>query len=340
MDIAEVNKLKSPQKTLLTIQKANYDKGIKTLNKRINPGVKISKFKELTNSLNLGKSKVDKINISAFCPYFKEKGYATLKSENSTIFIVDLAATCHVIANKNLFINYLNKTSYINWGKAKRIKVNGEGDILLYFKDTNLYKRFHNCIYMPELGINIISIPRLKQTNTLFTLNNIFLFNNKDNLLLTKGFKFQDLYKIEAEAILPSKVIFLLNKEKSNKKQVGLNTLHQRMGHINYNTLKRLPECTENLDISDIHELLKAFQVIKHCELCFKAKFYNKINKKSINENKSYKKLEKVFSDIGGLITPNTFKGYKYFITFLDKSTRYLTAYLIKYKLEALAIFK
>jgi hypothetical protein len=114
IDITEVNKLKSPQKTLLTIQKANHNKGIKTLNKRINPGAKISKFKELTNSLNSGKSKADKINISAFYPYFKEKGYTTLKSENSTIFIVDSTATCHIIANKNLFINYLNKTSYIN----------------------------------------------------------------------------------------------------------------------------------------------------------------------------------------------------------------------------------
>ena len=49
---------------------------------------------------------------------------------------------------------------------------------------------------MPELGINIISMSHLKSTNTLFTKNNVFLFNESNNSLITKGYKFKDLYKV------------------------------------------------------------------------------------------------------------------------------------------------
>ena len=67
---------------------------------------------------------------------------------------------------------------------------------------------------------------RLKATNTLFTKNNVLLFNELDNSLLTKGFKYEDLYKIQVKVIIPEKVIFLLKKDKSNNKQVDLNTLY------------------------------------------------------------------------------------------------------------------
>lgn len=43
--------------------------------------------------------------------------------------------------------------------------------------------------------------------------------------------------------------------------------------------------------------------------------------------------------DLGGPISLATYNNYKYYITFLDKKTRYLNVYLLKNKSEALNAF-
>lgn len=52
-----------------------------------------------------------------------------------------------------------------------------------------------------------------------------------------------------------------------------------------------------------------------------------------------YDILERVYSDIGGLLVP-TYDKYKYYITFLDRRTRFLTISLLYIKDEALAAFE
>ena len=45
--------------------------------------------------------------------------------------------------------------------------------------------------------------------------------------------------------------------------------------------------------------------------------------------------LDKIASDLCGPISPLTYNNYKYFITFLDKATRYLEVQLLRTKDEA-----
>lgn len=56
------------------------------------------------------------------------------------------------------------------------------------------------------------------------------------------------------------------------------------------------------------------------------------INKKSFNK-KEYNVLERIY-DIGGLLLP-TYNNYRYYITFLDKKSRYLWLFLLRYKNKA-----
>src|SRR2546430_3817898 len=75
------------------------------------------------------------------------------------------------------------------------------------------------------------------------------------------------------------------------------------------------------------------------CEPYRKATFTNKVNKTSRNSFKEYKYLEKVSSDICGHIRPRTYDRYRYFITFLDKATRYLEVKLLRKKSDAYEAF-
>ena len=74
--------------------------------------------------------------------------------------------------------------------------------------------------------------------------------------------------------------------------------------------------------------------MITECETCLRTKFTNKVNYNTNNSN-NFQYLSKVTSDLCGPITPLTYNNYRYFITFLDKATRYLEVELLRTKDEA-----
>jgi transposase InsO family protein len=116
------------------------------------------------------------------------------------------------------------------------------------------------------------------------------------------------------------------------KMAIATQTFHKRMGHINPKALKSL---AKSLNI----ELVSNSFDFDRCEECNEAKMLQQRHKISINTEKNLDYLEKVASDICGPIKPKTTEGYRYFITFLDKSTRFLEIALLKAKDEALQAF-
>ena len=53
---------------------------------------------------------------------------------------------------------------------------------------------------------------------------------------------------------------------------------------------------------------------------------------------KEFKVLDRIYSDIGSLIT-KSYDNYRYYITFLDKASKYLVITLIKRKYKAYIAF-
>lgn len=93
-------------------------------------------------------------------------------------FVLDIAATKHIICNKNLFMDFRECSKTVNWGQAKSIEIKGMGNVYIKFKDTNISFILLNCLYMPQLGINLISQSELSSNYyTIFTNNNIYLKN-------------------------------------------------------------------------------------------------------------------------------------------------------------------
>ena len=111
--------------------------------------------------------------------------------------------------------------------------------------------------------------------------------------------------------------------------------LYKRLGHISLVYLNKLIE-----NISGYSNIISNKQINKdilECEICYKSKFTNKINK--LASNRDFNLLEKVISNLYNLISLNTYDNYKYFITFLNKKLRYLNIKLLKTKAKALNTF-
>ena len=116
---------------------------------------------------------------------------------NNTKFALDTAATKHIICNKSFFTDFKDCNKTVNWGQAKSVIIKGIGNVYIKFKDTNKAFLLKNCLYMPELGINLISQSELNSNYyTVFTKDNVYL-KNQQNITITKGNKINGLYYLD-----------------------------------------------------------------------------------------------------------------------------------------------
>ena len=79
------------------------------------------------------------------------------------IFALDTAATKHICCDLSYFSNFKTCNKIVNWGKAKQISVKGYGNILIKSNINNKKYMLKDCLYMPELGINLISQSQLNK---------------------------------------------------------------------------------------------------------------------------------------------------------------------------------
>lgn len=104
------------------------------------------------------------------------------------------------------------------------------------------------------------------------------------------------------------------------------------MGHIGQNALEALPKATTGGNASP--EGLKC----KDCETCIQAKATVKVSRQSPERSTEY--LEKVYSDICGPISPETWTKKRYFTTFIDDKSRFAEVALLRTKDQVFEEYK
>lgn len=112
-------------------------------------------------------------------------------------FIIDTGATVSAITNLSYFQNYKNTQKSVQWGKAKNIKIEYEGTVVFRFNTKSIYI-LKNVLYIPELGINILSTNNIKNNICIFTDKKCLIYNNKRKLICS-AYKKNKLYKTEVD---------------------------------------------------------------------------------------------------------------------------------------------
>jgi hypothetical protein len=121
------------------------------------------------------------------------------------------------------------------------------------------------------------------------------------------------------------------------KRAVDIETLHRRFGHLNKRNLDNLIKNTSSNNTYSKKKNKDKNQ--DHCcEVCLKAFFRNKVYRASTNKM-VYEYLDKISSDLCGPFKTPTYNRYRYFITFLDKGTRFLEVELLRTKDEVYNAF-
>ena len=183
------------------------------------------------------------------------------------------------------------------------------------------------CCMCQEIRKNLLSGSLLskKGFKLVFVSDNFIL--TKNGMYVGKGYMSNGLFKMNVMTIVPP--IKNINKNTSSYMLESSNVWHGRLGHVNYNTLRRLNnmECLPKFKIDPNHK----------CEICVESKLA-RTSFQSIE--RSSEPLELIHSDIYDLKFIQTRGGKKYFLTLIDDCTRYCYVYLLRSKDEALEMFK
>lgn len=257
-----------------------------------------------------------------------------LNSTNEPRFILDSGATKHIVCEKSYFTKFETCQRTVKWGNAKSVNINGVGTIYIRFKNNPTIYCLPNCLYMPELGVNIISQSEISGENiTIFDKSHVIIKSQEK--IIASGKKINNLYYMDIDKVVrPGHLLHnAINLHTKHTETIDISDLHSKMGHMSHDNIQRLLQNTVGYTKVTNHDHID----MKNCETCIRSKFTNQINKSSTGRTFDY--LEKVSSDICGPLTPETYDHHKYFITFLDAKSRFLEVKLLKSKDEAYEAF-
>ena len=261
--------------------------------------------KKYSGKCNITENKEDEIAFVA-----SEAMTTSCDKGGGISFVVDSGATQHLM-NKN-FQKYLTDLKTVDY----KISVAKVGESVTAKKQGTLHARtlegkdirIENVLVCENLSYNLLSVKQLEQKGQriLFHGGTVKILRN-DNIV-AEGKTQGNLYFISLKLRENIHANLVENDDKM--------LLHRRMGHS------------------------ATYPAPSLCEVCIKAK-QTRLPFTDLREDRKAKHLlETVSTDICGPITPTTFDGYRYFITFIDSYSHFCVCYLLKQKSEAIEKFK
>jgi len=240
---------------------------------------------------------------------------------NSNDWWIDTGATRHVCHDKSCFINLkeLDDGKKLFMGNAATADIKGVGDVILKMtsgKDLKL----RDVLYVPELRKNLASGWVFNKFGFKLVFESDKFVLSKSGMFVGKGYALNGMFKMN--------VIASNNMNKASTSSAYMlecsNVWHGRLGHVNYNSIRRLIKLDyiPKFDIDSNHK----------CPTCVEAKL-TRSSFQTIKRNTKH--LYLIHTNVCHLKTIPTSGGNRYFITFIDDSTKYCYIYLLKSKDEA-----
>lgn len=241
---------------------------------------------------------------------------------------VDSGATSHMTKHKDLLQNESpSSIKRIRVADNKELSVESSGQVSLdTYNDKGHEKKvlFNNVLYVPELATNLLSVSQIIHSGgqVIFDKTGCVIMNSKNQIVATASI-INNMYRLNTPG---GGYACMSDVEKQD-----IFLWHQRMGHLNFNSLKKMPENVEHVTFSTDTESLT-------CITCKEGK-QTRLPFKSEGCRSTFP-LQLVHSDICGPMETQTIGGARYFLTFIDDYTKKVYVYFLKKKSDTLEKFK
>lgn len=247
--------------------------------------------------------------------------------ESTDVWCLDSGATSHMCKNRSKFVDLKEVTNQkVRLANNELTEVKGIGTVYLSLtKGKRIHRvKLENTLYIPKLSTNLFSASKATTNGRkiLLTENTAVILNQKGDKLVIAQRK-NGLYIIEPVSDFAGNAV-------TDIKQAEL--WHRRYGHLNMFDLKKL--FSQNLVLGTPTFLQQDFS----CKVCVENKQTTNPFPKHSN-TKCQELLELVSSDVCGPMRTTSLGGARYFVTFIDHKSRWVTVYFLKSKDEVKEAF-
>ena len=235
---------------------------------------------------------------------------------DASSWYVDSGASAHMTMHRDWLSDVtVPPVSSIRIADNKSLKVECCGNVLIKIiaKDGSTETiQVRGVLFVPELKTNLLSIAKIIKSGYKVTFNKVGcqIYNNNRKLIANANL-INDTYQLNV--CKKDSMCAMITKTEDN-----IYLWHQRMGHLNFNDIKKIRDCTEGVKLSS-----KMQNCI--CITCL--------------EGKQTSLLELIHSDVCGPMKHVSIGGARYLVTFIDDFSRRVQVYFIKSKAEVLEKF-
>ena len=251
--------------------------------------------------------------------------------------IIDSGASRHFSPDRSKFLNYEEFVNQepIRAADGRTFHALGKGDIQIHLpngKQGRTLITLKEAYYSPIMAFTLISVSSVDHAGFLLVIGGgICEIKTSKSRVIGRIPQIRGLY-----CVYDSKPPFSHPTHSANiaTKEMSINELHKRMGHVNNDDLRRMVEKGMVTGIKLDMSSKPGF-----CEICVKAKAARKpFPKESITEYRTYG--EKVVADVWGPAPVKSIGGKEYYLLFKDLFSHEERIYFLKQKSEVFDHYK
>lgn len=255
--------------------------------------------------------------------------YSANTSVPDRAWLLDSGCTAHLCGDYDRFDTMSESSNVkLNLASQASTQVKGRGIVHLPVSSNNGYKlfEFKDTLYVPDLRTNLISVAKITNRGheVTFYKDDAYVRDERGDINVIADRK-GDLYVVReslecAKAAVPSKCSELLK-------------WHERLGHLNARDLIKLirDRVVPAVDTSDT-------ECVMRCPTCIKGKMSASPFPKG--HVPCDVMLETIHSDVVGPFRTESTGRARYFVTYVDDSTRWCEVYFLRQKNGVFDAFK
>ena len=302
---------------------------------------------ERTNVLKRGSGQPNNSDESAFASVkaLMAKASTVLYTKTpTTTWLVDSGASHHMCSNTRYFshIHRLPKPIKISLGDGSQISALAAGTISLPLPTITIS---FSALYIPRLAYSLLSVSRLSENpeySVYFHDRDCYLKAGckaagpaGDSIHLLGSLR-NGLYEVclggqAGRGFGATSGSRLVIANTTLVQKVSLQLWHERLAHLNYDSIKMLVPPTAYSSDSSGPDF---------CPICVKAKHQRQITRTPVE--RTSRPFQLLHSDLCGPIQPESASGFRYFIVYIDDFSRSVWVYFLRTKtaVEVVSVFQ
>jgi Pol polyprotein, beta-barrel domain/Integrase core domain/GAG-pre-integrase domain len=247
--------------------------------------------------------------------------------EGSHFWFINSAASSHICGNKSLFESMHEvPTITIEMASGESFTADKRGMIKITLRSIDMDDvtvTLQEVVYVPSLDINLLSVGRVTGANVDVSFSKDYAYLSLDNTIISQGLKINNLFAFRA--IVDEPACDDTKHAYSSIKPSEATLWHHRLAHVSYSTINKMSKSNTVIGLPpkiDIEQTSQCTNCPYRKQICA-----------------PFKQVEDIRENIGDVIASDlcgpfdlSVGGYRYFVTWIDLKTRYISIEFLKNK--------